>query len=53
MKQKIGEKIANAVLSLSARYAVKKANTLCRGRMYEPIVPTKLTLKQNMKGATL
>ena len=39
---KTKERVGEAMLSFSKIYAEKKADSFCRGRMYEPKVPRKL-----------
>lgn len=34
--------LSELVLSCTERYASKKANSLCHGRLYEPKIPKKL-----------
>lgn len=41
-KETVKECVGNVVLFLVEKYAFAKANSLCRGKNYEPIVPSKL-----------
>lgn len=46
MKREIIQRnIGDLLLSFTERYANKKANSLCNGKLYEPKVPKKLKNK--------
>lgn len=41
-KENVMEHAGELVLSLTEKYAISKANSLCKGILYEPKVPSKL-----------
>lgn len=41
-KETVREYAGKFILSIAEKYAVKKADSLCSGIMYEPNVPSKL-----------
>lgn len=41
-KEAVTKNVGKIVLSLVEKYAFMKANSLCRGRTFEPSVPNKL-----------
>ena len=41
-KEIVREYVGQYILFIAEKYAVKKADSLCKGIMYEPKVPSKL-----------
>lgn len=47
-KETVREYVGKCILSIAEKYAVEKADSLCMGRMYEPIVPEKLKKRREL-----